>query len=80
MVADACARGAGSGGRTDGRTGLSLNNEVPGRLLRDRWPVARRSLALAERALERGSLSTCGFDRLLRVGSGLAEHCTAMRH
>jgi magnesium chelatase family protein len=39
-------------------TVLSLHSEVPGRLLRDRWPVARRSLALAEQALE-GDRSRC---------------------
>jgi magnesium chelatase family protein len=54
-------------------TGLSLNSQVPGRLLRDRWPVPRRSLALAERALERGSLSVRGFDRVLRVAWTLAD-------
>jgi magnesium chelatase family protein len=54
-------------------TGLSLNSQVPGRLLRERWPVARSSLALAERALERGALSVRGFDRVLRVAWTLAD-------
>ncbi|WP_258372727.1 YifB family Mg chelatase-like AAA ATPase [Modestobacter versicolor] len=54
-------------------TGLSLNSQVPGRLLRDRWPVGRSSLALAERALERGALSVRGFDRVLRVAWTLAD-------
>lgn len=54
-------------------TGASLNSQVPGRLLRERWPVPRRSLALAERALERGSLSVRGFDRVLRVAWTLAD-------
>ena len=54
-------------------TGLTLNSQVPGRLLRDRWPVPRRSLALAERALERGQLSVRGFDRVLRVAWTLAD-------
>jgi magnesium chelatase family protein len=54
-------------------TGLSLNSQVPGRLLRDRWAVPRRSLTLAERALERGSLSVRGFDRVLRVAWTLAD-------
>ena len=53
--------------------GLSLNSQVPGRLLRERWPIARGSLALAERALERGSLSVRGFDRVLRVAWTLAD-------
>ncbi|GAB4080077.1 YifB family Mg chelatase-like AAA ATPase [Modestobacter muralis] len=54
-------------------TGLSLNSEVPGRLLRERWRPARGSLALAERALERGSLSVRGFDRVLRVAWTVAD-------
>jgi len=54
-------------------TGLGLNSQVPGRLLRERWPVARSSLALAERALERGSLSVRGFDRVLRVAWTIAD-------
>ncbi|SFL83526.1 YifB family Mg chelatase-like AAA ATPase [Geodermatophilus ruber] len=54
-------------------TGLSVNSQVPGRLLRERWPVPRASLQLAERALERGVLSVRGFDRVLRVAWTLAD-------
>ena len=54
-------------------TGLSVNGDVPGRLLRERWPVPRPSLRLAERALERGVLSVRGFDRVLRVAWTLAD-------
>jgi magnesium chelatase family protein len=54
-------------------TGLTLNAEVPGRLLRERWAVPRASLALAERALERGALSVRGFDRVLRVAWTLSD-------
>jgi magnesium chelatase family protein len=54
-------------------TGLSLNSQVPGRMLRDRWPVPRSSLVLVERALERGSLSVRGFDRVLRVAWTMAD-------
>jgi magnesium chelatase family protein len=54
-------------------TGLSLNSQVPGRLLRTRWAVPRASLGLAERALERGALSVRGFDRVLRVAWTLAD-------
>jgi magnesium chelatase family protein len=54
-------------------TGLSLNAQVPGRMLRERWPIPRASLALAERALERGALSVRGFDRVLRVAWTLAD-------
>jgi magnesium chelatase family protein len=54
-------------------TGLSVNSQVPGRLLRERWAVPRPSLRLAERALERGALSVRGFDRVLRVAWTLAD-------
>ena len=54
-------------------TGLTLNSQVPGRLLRERWAVPRVSLRLAERALERGALSVRGFDRVLRVAWTLAD-------
>lgn len=54
-------------------TGLSLNSQVPGRLLRERWPIPRSALRLAEHALERGALSVRGFDRVLRVAWTLAD-------
>ena len=54
-------------------TGLTVNSQVPGRLLRTRWTVPRSSLALAERALERGALSVRGFDRVLRVAWTLSD-------
>jgi magnesium chelatase family protein len=54
-------------------TGLTVNSQVPGRLLRERWAVPRSSLALAERALERGALSVRGFDRVLRVAWTLSD-------
>jgi magnesium chelatase family protein len=54
-------------------TGLSVNGQVPGRLLRERWTVPRASLRLAERALERGALSVRGFDRVVRVAWTLAD-------
>jgi magnesium chelatase family protein len=54
-------------------TGCTLNSEVPGRLLRERWPVPRPVLQLAERALERGALSVRGFDRVLRVAWTLSD-------
>ncbi len=58
--------------RLDG-TGLVVNSQIPGRLLRERWAVPRASLMLAERALERGALSVRGFDRVLRVAWTLAD-------
>jgi magnesium chelatase family protein len=54
-------------------SGCATNSEVPGRLLRERWPVPRPALRLAERALERGSLSVRGFDRVLRVAWTVAD-------
>jgi magnesium chelatase family protein len=54
-------------------TGLSVNSQIPGRLLRERWAVPRASLRLAERALERGALSVRGFDRVVRVAWTLAD-------
>jgi magnesium chelatase family protein len=67
----AAARAA-SGERLAG-TGLTVNSQVPGRLLRERWAVPRPALRLAERALERGALSVRGFDRVVRVAWTLAD-------
>ncbi|SDX68637.1 magnesium chelatase family protein [Modestobacter sp. DSM 44400] len=60
-------------------TGCALNSQVPGRLLRERWPIERRALVLAERALERGALSVRGFDRVWRVAWTLADLAGANR-
>jgi magnesium chelatase family protein len=54
-------------------TGWTANAAVPGRLLRERFALPRPALALAERALERGSLSVRGYDRVLRVAWTLAD-------
>jgi magnesium chelatase family protein len=54
-------------------TGLALNSQVPGRLLRERFAPPRAALGLAERALERGALSVRGFDRVQRVAWTLAD-------
>jgi magnesium chelatase family protein len=53
--------------------GLTVNAQVPGRLLRERWAIPRAALALAERALERGALSVRGFDRVMRVAWTCAD-------
>ena len=63
---------AAAGERMRG-SGCTTNGEVPGQLLRERWRVPRGSLALAERALERGALSVRGFDRVLRVAWTLSD-------
>jgi magnesium chelatase family protein len=54
-------------------TGLRTTGEVPGRLLRERWPIPRSALVLAERALERGALSVRGLDRVMRVAWTLTD-------
>jgi magnesium chelatase family protein len=54
-------------------SGLALNAHVPGRLLRERWPIPRAALTLVERALERGAISVRGFDRVLRVAWTLSD-------
>jgi magnesium chelatase family protein len=67
----AAARAA-AGERLAG-TGLTVNSQVPGRLLRERFAVPRSALRLAERALERGALSVRGFDRVVRVAWTVAD-------
>jgi magnesium chelatase family protein len=72
VAARVAAARAAAADRLDG-TGLALNSQVPGRLLRERFTVPRPSLRLAERALERGALSVRGFDRVLRVAWTLSD-------
>ncbi|OON76406.1 YifB family Mg chelatase-like AAA ATPase [Streptomyces tsukubensis] len=49
------------------------NSEVPGHELRTRWSTAQGALDQAERALERGTLTARGLDRVLRVAWTLAD-------
>lgn len=72
VAARVCTARAAAAARMAG-TGLRTTGQVPGRLLRERWPVPRAALALAERALERGALSVRGFDRVTRVAWTLAD-------
>ncbi len=75
-TAQVAARVAGARSAAAARlegTGLTLNSQVPGRMLRERWAVPRPALALAERALDRGVLSVRGLDRVLRVSWTLAD-------
>jgi magnesium chelatase family protein len=73
VVARRVAEARAAAARRLSGTGLSLNSQIPGRLLRERWAVPRVSLRLAERALERGALSVRGFDRVLRVAWTVAD-------
>nr|WP_204262075.1 YifB family Mg chelatase-like AAA ATPase [Blastococcus saxobsidens] len=73
VVAQRVLRARAAAGERLAGTGLRLNSEVPGRMLRERFVIPRASLTLAERALERGSLSVRGFDRVIRVAWTLAD-------
>jgi magnesium chelatase family protein len=73
VVADRVARARAAAGERLAGTGLALNSQVPGRMLRERFTIPRPSLRLAERALERGALSVRGFDRVIRVAWTVAD-------
>jgi magnesium chelatase family protein len=73
VVAERVRRARAAAAERLAPAGIELNAAVPGRLLRERWAVPRSALVLAERALERGSLSVRGFDRVLRVAWTLGD-------
>ncbi|CCG04610.1 YifB family Mg chelatase-like AAA ATPase [Blastococcus saxobsidens] len=73
VVAERVVRARAVAGERLAGTGLALNSQVPGRMLRERFAVPRSSLRLAERALERGALSVRGFDRVVRVAWTLSD-------
>jgi magnesium chelatase family protein len=50
-----------------------LNGEVPGSELRRTWPPAPGSLAVVERALERGQISARGVVKVIRVAWTIAD-------
>ena len=50
-----------------------MNGEVPGSELRRTWPPAPGSLAVVERALERGQISARGVVKVIRVAWTLAD-------
>lgn len=55
-------------------TTWSLNSEVPGsRLRRGLWRLPRASTKALDQAMDRGTLSVRGYDRLLRVAWSLAD-------
>jgi magnesium chelatase family protein len=49
------------------------NAEVPGHVLRRRWPLPWRVVAAAEQELDRGGLTARGVDRVLRVAWTLCD-------
>jgi magnesium chelatase family protein len=50
-----------------------LNAEVPGSELRRTWPPAPGSLAVLERAMERGVISARGVVKVIRVAWTIAD-------
>jgi len=60
-------------------TPWQCNAQVPGRVLRNRWPLAIDALATAERALRAGTLSARGLDRVIRVAWTVADLAGADR-
>ena len=56
-----------------------MNGEVPGSELRRAWPPAPGSLAVVERALERGQISARGVVKVIRVAWTLADLAGLLR-
>ncbi|MGQ0467961.1 MAG: YifB family Mg chelatase-like AAA ATPase [Sporichthyaceae bacterium] len=56
-----------------GGTPWTRNAQMPARLLREEWCVASDALAMVETALDRGTLSARGLDRVLRIAWSLAD-------
>jgi magnesium chelatase family protein len=54
-------------------TPWQCNAEVPGQVLRNRWPLSIEALASAERALRSGVLTARGLDRVIRVAWTVAD-------
>lgn len=54
-------------------TPWQCNAQVPGQVLRNRWPLAGDAMATAERALRAGTLSARGLDRVIRVAWTVAD-------
>ena len=50
-----------------------VNGDVPGPVLRRRWPIAAQVLRPVSQAADKGRLSTRGIDRVLRVAWTLAD-------
>ena len=60
-------------------TPWQCNAQVPGQVLRNRWPLALDALATAEKALRAGTLSARGLDRVIRVAWTVADLAGADR-
>jgi magnesium chelatase family protein len=54
-------------------TPWTTNAEVPGPDLRRRWPIPQEALRPLSADLDRGSLSTRGLDRVMKVAWTLAD-------
>ncbi len=55
------------------------NAQVPGQVLRTRWPLTADALTSAERALHTGTLTARGLDRVIRVAWTVADLAGADR-
>jgi len=55
--------------------GLETNSQVPGRVLRGPLRLAGATTRILDHALERGSLTARGYDRVLRLSWTLADLC-----
>jgi magnesium chelatase family protein len=74
--AEARERVAAAAGRARDRlagTPWTCNGDVPGHVLRRRWPPHRRGAAQIESRVTRGALSLRGADRVLRVAWTIAD-------
>lgn len=54
-------------------TPWTCNGEVPGALLRDRWRLAAATTVELDRAMDRGTLTVRGYDRVLRAAWTVAD-------
>jgi len=68
-VAEARARA----GKRLADTPWRCNAQVPGQVLRSRWPISTDALATAEQALRIGALTARGLDRVIRVAWTIAD-------
>jgi len=57
------------------RLGLETNSQVPGRVLRGPLRLSGPTTRILDHALERGSLTARGYDRVLRLSWTLADLC-----